>query len=241
MIYKSQGIILKQIKYGESSLILDVFTEEKGLRSCIVSGVRAKKSKAAMYQIMNCLDLVAYDKDSDKLNRIKESSLRLIYREIPMNIFKSSIGVFLMDVCKNAIKEKEPNLPLFDFIKSWMQYLDTTKQSLANIPCLFMLQLSEHLGFKPHNNYSTECNQFNLVEGAYQNTTLRNQYILTLKQSENLFKLQNVNITSDDLTSVQISKTDRAELLNQLINFYRYHIDGFKELKSLEVLAGVLN
>ena len=45
MKYSSRAISLRYIKHGESSIIAKVFTEEKGLQSFIIKGVRNKKSK----------------------------------------------------------------------------------------------------------------------------------------------------------------------------------------------------
>jgi len=240
MIIKTEGIVLKQMKYGESSLILDVFTKEKGLRSCIVSGVRSKNSKAAMYQIMNCLDMVIYDKDADKLNRIKESSLNLIYQSLPLNMFKSSIGIFLMDICRNAIKEREPNEELYRFLKSWLEYLDQTSESLAYLPCLFMLELSEHLGFQPQDNFSVESPLFNLMDGSYTSAMSQSPYTINQELSSHLIQLQHSK-KSNGFSHLEMSKKERHELLLQLIKFYKLHIDGFKDPKSLEVLSAVLS
>ena len=59
MLIKTRGIIFKSIKYSETSLILDVYTEELGLQKYIISGVRSKKARttAGMLQIMSLLDL----------------------------------------------------------------------------------------------------------------------------------------------------------------------------------------
>ncbi len=45
MKYSSRAIALSYIKHGESSIIAKIFTEEKGLQSFIIKGVRNKKSK----------------------------------------------------------------------------------------------------------------------------------------------------------------------------------------------------
>jgi len=107
-LFKSIGIVFRSTKYGESSLILDVFTREKGLRSFIVNGVRSTKAKgkASLYQHLNIIDMVAYDKD-DKLARIKECRLGHHYQKLSFDIKRSSIGLFLLEVCKNAIRESK--------------------------------------------------------------------------------------------------------------------------------------
>ena len=45
MKYKSRAIALTYTKYGESSIISTIFTEEKGLQTFIIKSVRSKKAK----------------------------------------------------------------------------------------------------------------------------------------------------------------------------------------------------
>ena len=45
MKYKSKGIALTYIKYGETSIISKIFTQELGLQSFIIKGARGKSSK----------------------------------------------------------------------------------------------------------------------------------------------------------------------------------------------------
>ena len=54
MKYKSRAIALSYLKQGESSIIAKIFTEEKGLQSFIVKGVRAKKSKKKLGFFNHC-------------------------------------------------------------------------------------------------------------------------------------------------------------------------------------------
>jgi len=57
-MYLSRAIVLHQIKYSETSLILKIYTEKEGLLSFIVKGVRGKKGKlrTAQFQILNLLE-----------------------------------------------------------------------------------------------------------------------------------------------------------------------------------------
>ncbi|MBK9016857.1 MAG: recombination protein O N-terminal domain-containing protein [Saprospiraceae bacterium] len=59
MLIKTRGIVFKAKKYSETSVIVDVFTEEKGLRSYIVSGVRSKRPtvSAGLLQPMTPVEL----------------------------------------------------------------------------------------------------------------------------------------------------------------------------------------
>ncbi|HRG80676.1 MAG TPA: recombination protein O N-terminal domain-containing protein, partial [Cyclobacteriaceae bacterium] len=51
MLHKTKGVVFRFTKYGETSIIVNIFTELFGLQSYIVNGVRSssKKSKIALY------------------------------------------------------------------------------------------------------------------------------------------------------------------------------------------------
>ena len=76
MITKTRGIVLNYIKYGDTSIICKIYTEQFGLQSYIINGIRKSKSKnIGLYQPLNILDLVVYHKKTSGLQRIKESKL----------------------------------------------------------------------------------------------------------------------------------------------------------------------
>ena len=44
MISKTKGIVLRTVKYGETSVVVTIFTELFGLQSYLVNGVRASNT-----------------------------------------------------------------------------------------------------------------------------------------------------------------------------------------------------
>ena len=237
-LFKSIGIVFRSVKYSESSLILDVFTREKGLRSFIVSGVRSTKAngKAATYQHLNILDMVAYDKD-DKLARIKECRVAHHYQKISRDVVRSSIGLFMLEVCKNAIREREENYELFDFIHSRLLLLDHPGQTgLALFTIKFMLELTEHIGFMPLNNYHLDTPFFDLYNGKYIDNT-NEKYVTTKEVGTAISMIDHMDPHS--LAVLSYSRDLRNEIIDDLVTYYRLHIDNFSPLKSLEVLRAI--
>ncbi|MEM9544387.1 MAG: DNA repair protein RecO, partial [Bacteroidota bacterium] len=209
-LFKSNGIVFRSIKYSETSLILDIFTREKGMRSFIVSGVRKAKakSKASMYQHLNILDLVAYDKD-DKLARIKECKIAHYYNRIAFDVVRSSIGLFLLEVCKNTIKEKEENVELYDFIQDRLILLDSDRPlNLSLFPIKFLLELSQYIGFLPYNNYDSTNPYFDLNNGRFI-PEMTEKYICNQEVSQCIAEINGVDIT--ELKALKFPK----ELRNQ--------------------------
>ena len=74
MKYKSRAITLSYLKQGESSIITKIFTEEKGLQSFIVKGVRAKKAKKklGLFQPLQLLSINANHSSKNSLQFINE-------------------------------------------------------------------------------------------------------------------------------------------------------------------------
>ena len=134
MIIKTRGIILRTVKYSETSIIADIYTEGVGLRSYIISGVRTQRSRVAMglLQVMSLVDIVAYDAPG-KLNRIKEIHAAHIYTALPFDVRRSSIGLFMAEVTRRTIRESEENEALFAFLFDIFQYLDETAERFTNL------------------------------------------------------------------------------------------------------------
>ena len=85
-LHKTKGIVLRTVKYGDTSLIVTIFTELFGLQSYIVSGVRTSTKKgtgkANLFQPTAILDLVVYHNELKHLNRIKEFKWHYLYQHI---------------------------------------------------------------------------------------------------------------------------------------------------------------
>ena len=98
MITKTRGIVLNYIKYGDTSIICKIYTEQFGLQSYIINGIRKSKSKnIGLFQPLNILDLVVYHKKTSGLQRIKESKLDYAYKTLHLDMKKISVCFFLSE------------------------------------------------------------------------------------------------------------------------------------------------
>ena len=239
--FQSSGIIFRKIKYSETSLIVDIFTREKGIRSFIFSGVRKAKAKvsAALIDHMNIVHMVAYDKDNGKLARVKEIHLDYNYKHITSDVIKSSLGIFLLEMTRDCIQEKEPNEELFDYITGWYKYLDNCTHQLSCFHLMYLLGLSRFLGFEPNNDFDeTERTQFDLLDGSFAHISSTSKYLIPVDRSIFIRQLLVADMTQ--LEYIRIPKEMRDELLKDIIKFYRLHIDNFREPKSLPIIQTIL-
>lgn len=241
MLTKTKAIVIKTIDYSENSVILKCFTEQYGLQSYLINGVKNKKGsiKPSHLLPLNLLDLDVYHQLNKNLQRIKELKCQPILNNIHYDLLKSSIGIFMGELLNKTIQaENQADKNLFEFLYTVIQYLDLTKQSLANFPVYFMLQLSQYLGFNPKLNYSEINNSFDLEEGVFKPSLFGDIKVVESHLAEYWFDLCKVNF--DSFSQIEINKTHRNELLNHIMLYYKIHVDGFNELKSNKVLVEVL-
>ncbi len=238
MLLKTKGIVLRSIKYGDNSLICDLFTEEKGLRSYIVGGIRNKKAaiKPNLLQVMSVLDVVVYEREGKSLNRMKEAKSAFVYQQLPFEIKRGAIGLFMVELAQKSIKGSETHKELYDFLEDFFIYLDQTDLPIQNIHLYFMLHLSSFLGFFPGGEQTRQTPYFDLQQGVFIP-----QKAGTYSLSESLSAMVHVlkENSIEEIQQIKWPREQRNQLLLQLIDYYRYHIDNFPGLNAHEVFMEV--
>ncbi|MDH4090463.1 MAG: DNA repair protein RecO [Cyclobacteriaceae bacterium] len=221
MLHKTRGIVFRFTKYGETSIIVNIFTEIFGLQGYIVNGVRSKSgsNKIALYQPLTLLDLVVYYRENANINRIKEVKCLHPYQSIPLDIRKSASAIFIIEVINKTIKEESHAMELCNFIIDSLITLDNITVNVENFHLIFLLKLSRLLGFGAHN--------LSEVMGARATDYEREQLLGQL-------------IKSDYTDSLRLTNTQRRDILDLVLRFYADHIDPLGEWRSVQVLRDVL-
>ena len=150
--HKTKGVVLKTVRYGETSIIAGIFTELFGLQSYLINGVRvtSKKGsgKANVLQPGAILDMVVYHNELKNLQRVKEFKWGYVYDNIFFNVFRNSIALFMVELLQRTIKQPEPNPPLFEFVEDAFIHLDKASDTAAaNFALYFAINLSRFYGF----------------------------------------------------------------------------------------------
>ena len=222
MLHKTRGIVFRFTKYGETSIIVNIFTELFGLQSYIVNGVRSKsaKGKIALYQPMTLLHLVVYHKENANIMRIKEVQCAYPYQSLTSDVRKSTQAMFLNEMLNKSVREQSHAQELFDFLFRALVTLDRQETGYENSHLIFLLKLSRFLGFEPQ-----------LIEEILQGR------LADIQEEGLLAELLKADF-DDHLIMTAIH---RRNLLDLLLRFYATHIDNLGEIKSVQVLREVLN
>ena len=221
------GIVLHATPYGDSSVIVKVFTRTLGVRSYIIKGVRGHhaKVKQNLLQPLSCLDMVVYDNPKTELNYVKELSPRDAgYEATPVD---SALRFFMTEVLYKSLQEAEPMPALYDYVESVQSCHD------AALPIVFLLTVSRHLGIEPLDNYCPREALFDLQEGRYVSSAT--ETTLSPSQSEMLHEY----LASHELSNGAPLQSRRA-LIDSLLAYYQLHLSGFRNFTSHEILHTIL-
>lgn len=220
MLHKTRGVVFRFTRYGESSIIVNIFTAQFGLQGYIVKGVRSRsaRGKIALYQPLTLLDLVVYHRENANLMHIREAKCIHLYKTVYRDVHKTSIAMFINEVLNKAVKEQSHAEDLCEFLIGSLVELDQSDR-IENFHLFFLLQLSKWLGFQPQSIDE-------LAEGRHLDAE-------TESAARDLLK-------SRDFSMLNLGNSQRRALLDVLLFFYARHIDGFGHLKSVSVLREIL-
>lgn len=239
MLVNTNAIVISAIKYAEADLIVKCYTRKSGLKTYILRGVlKSKKGKfkASMFQPLTQLEIVGRHKEKGSMEYLQDAKVLRHYQSLHTNMVKASLVMFIAEILRNSIQEEEQNEPLYDFLENSINWLDE-QEKYSNFHLLFLLKLSEYLGFSPEEN-EQDCNYFNMQDGVFQKVNT-NPYCI---EGENLILLkQLIGIHFEDLPNIPLTRAGRSNFLTMLLTYYQLHLDAFKKPKSLSVLNEIFH
>ena len=243
MTHKTKGIVLRTIKYGETSVVVTIFTELFGVQTYMVNGVRTTKkssAKANYFQPGAILDLVVYHNAMQAMQRIKEFGWDILFQQVLSDVIKNSIALYMVELLQKCLHQPEQNTALFYFCEDVLVQLDKANKSITgNIALYFSLHLTHFFGFKMNDDYSEEQNILDLREGNFVTQQPAHPDFIDGEQALITSQLLKV-MQPYELEDIKLHHDTRRKLLLHYQEYYALHIPDFGQMKTLSILHEVL-
>jgi DNA repair protein RecO (recombination protein O) len=237
MLVKTKAIVISSIKFQEKSLIVKCFTLSDGLKSYFVRDAfssRKSNQKIAYFQPFSILEVEAIHKNKGTLENFKEIKLATPFQTIHSDVIKSTIVLFLSEMMHYSIHEEEKNEALFTYLETALLWLDA-HDDMTNFHLIFLLEATKYLGFYPDIS-DIDLLFFEMTEGIF--TPFNAISSLSEHETALFKKLLSLKFDTDQKTFHII---ERQLLLKILIDYYSFHLEGFRRPKSLDVLKEVFS
>jgi DNA repair protein RecO (recombination protein O) len=244
-LHHTKGIVLRTVKYGETSVIVTIFTELFGIQAYLVNGVRTSSKKgsgkANLFQPTSILEMVVYHNELKQLQRIKEFKWNFLYQHILSDVRKNAVALFMVELLTKCLKQPEANPDLFHFAEDSFIHLDEASDAVtANFPLFFALHLPVFFGFRFSDNYSERLPFLDLQEGEFVKEQPKHPHFLDDKQAfvtSQLLKVQQ----PEELEDIKLNHDFRRNLLYAYEVYYALHIQDFGTMRTPPVLREILS
>lgn len=245
---KTEGIVLSEIRFKETSKILNVYTEKLGKISIMAQG--AYRPKSQLIAITQPFSLVEFQLTKGKnLYYISQADLIQSYYSIRENMNRLTYGFYLLELIEKSIPEEEENQKLFSLLKKGLEYLSKENDKYLEFVVAYELKYISFLGYRPFINTCVVCEGD--LTGKIKFSNLLGGVICSNCFSED-FTAKNIDIaivkalnsllysTFEGLFELKISRDILIKLHEILVDYILFNIDR-KEFKSLSLINTMLD
>jgi DNA repair protein RecO (recombination protein O) len=243
MQVETDAIVLRTIKYGDTSLIVHLFTETLGKLSLMFKGVRkANKSGGSKANILNVGSILHIQLRYQEQRQwqiataveAKAISLK------PTNILQSSCIEIITEILDNCIRTVEAQEDIFECAQQAIANCHNADESYCKVqPLLFCINLCKHLGFSVLGEASITTPFLNVVSGSFDAKAGQAGINNEEEDVSKLIHLLNTEQVDDAL--LQTNAHTRAHALDAMITYLGTHIGHPLRINSLAIWRRILS
>lgn len=237
MNYKTQGIVLKRMNFGEADRILTILTERFGKVKAIAKGVRKGKSKLAGHlEPFMLIDLQLHEGKTFYI--VTGAEISSDFPEIHNELKKTSQAFYLAELIDKFLPEHQKSEEVYYLFCSALKYLNENEKSL--FLRIFELKIIEASGFHPElyecvhckNKLEDESNFWDAVEGGVICGDCQKKFQHGKSVSNQLIKLLRLIEKSDFVILHKLKISDALEIeVEEILSGYIQSVLE-KELRS---------
>jgi DNA repair protein RecO (recombination protein O) len=157
---KTEGVVLRTIRYGEADRILHIYTPQRGRLSAIAKGVRRARSRfGGRLEPFFRLDLVLYEGRSDLLT-VTSAETVAGYPRLRDDARALDGAARACEAVARIFDDGEPNPGVYHLLANELGLLDRDPASAGRANALaFRLKLLLAAGFAPHLAGCASCGE----------------------------------------------------------------------------------
>lgn len=237
MLQRLVGLVLHTVKYSDTSMIVEVYTESLGRSAFIVSVSHSKQSraKAVLFQPLTLIEFEADIRQTKSLYRIRNATCLVPFASIPYHPYKSAMALFLAEFLYRAVREAGENKPLFAYLKHSVLWLDACEAHFSNFHLVFLMRLSRFLGLYPNLEGYEAGSYFDLLNACFlPSRPQTHSFFLIPEDASRILSLMRMSYRTMPL--FVMNRDERNRCLKIVLDYYRLHLPDFPPLRSVDVL-----
>ena len=250
----TEAVVLKSMKYRETSRIVTFYTRGFGKLKAIAKGARQPKNKfGASLEPMSYVVLVVYRKDHRDIQLISQCDRVGSFRRLYEDFDKIAVGMAVVELVDKVSHGEEKNERLFRLLTGALSAIDRATKKPWYVLYGFEIDLAGVLGFQPNFEKCVRCKRepgandgghvvFHVSRGAPLCSSCGDEPGMKVKISaQSFYTIQQLARarSADARADVVIDETVRDEVQSFLLGFLRFHVEGLQRLKAEKVLSRI--
>ena len=226
MLINTRGIVLQKQKYGESSLICQIFTEEWGCKAFLLKGAfKQKKASANLLHAGQILDLEINNNHASKWLWIKSYHLHYVPTQLTLDVKRHGILLFCMEILKKLLAEESPQTDVFERNVRFIKQIDKLDvQQLYNLPFLYCMMMANQMGYDIREGVKSLPAELNYL------SSFEYQLLTALLAAPNFAAAVAITVPSSEM----------KQLIQWSIDYLNYNHNNLGQLQSWPMLIQML-
>jgi DNA repair protein RecO (recombination protein O) len=160
VITKTDAVVLKAMKYRDTSKIVTFYTRRFGKLKGIAKGARQLRNKfGSSLDPLSQVCLVLYKKEQRDLHLISQCDLRNSPKETRSNLEKMAVGLAVLELVDQVAHEEEGHEALYSLLSETLDAVEIAERNVLNLYFSFVLRCSALLGFLPDVESCSGCDR----------------------------------------------------------------------------------
>ena len=234
---KMTAITLYTIRYSDKNTIVHLFTRESGRVAMLLPQgmTAAARRRNALFMPLSVLEIEAMRSPGSDIYRLKEVNALELGHEIHSDPMKNAIALFVAELLGKVVIDREDSGELFDFASRAVSLLEYQRRGLGNFHICYMMKLAMFLGIYPDLGGYTEGYGFDMQEAQFVRYDVSRPMVLNALAAREIYRMSRMSFAN--MHHFKYNRTQRGELLELMLQYYRLHGAISGELKSPDVLA----
>lgn len=241
---KTEAIVLKSFKQGETSKILTLYTRSFGKAKVIAKGARSSRSRfGGSLEPLNHLAILFYEKENRDLHFLSQADIITAFAKDNRNLEKTALSMAACELVDRLEFGAAPSPLLFKLLLEVLRSIHGSTGQPMNCLRAFQVRLLDSLGLKPELRGCMKCGRethhegiFDIVRGGYVCENCKQPTspgMLLSNQALNALKLFQTTPLSK-LNGLLPAAEAQQQVDNFLSAYFRYHLEGFRELNAIK-------
>ena len=233
---RTKVIVLRTLKYNDSQIVVSLFSKDFGFFTTMARLSRGPRygGKNTLWQVLNVLEVSLDYRVGNEFQKLSEVSIFLPWREIPYNPHKAAVAIFLGDFLFHALRGEGENQTLYDFIENSLSWFDESSSAFTAFHLFFMIRMTRFIGILPGLDGYAKSSMYDLNMSCF--TMIVPNHGQYLDACDAVYVPILLRTEYSQMHHLKIPRKKRWHMLEIILRYYRLHVPGFGELKSLETL-----